>query len=240
MPGTNDRMVREPFLLVPEKHSKTTNGAAAMLTALLMNERPRGEFLLVGPTKEVASPAFNQAIGMIEANPEGCLPDRMHIQDHLKTITDRRTKAQLKIKTFDTSVLTGVKPVGVLLDELHEISGLADAERVIGQIRGGMVPNSDGFLAFITIQSARPPSGLFRAELMKAGMIRDGKLEGVTRQPAPSVHRSAGRTRQARREASGLGGGRHGAMPTDDLQRVISELYGATYHARTFGKMLTA
>src|SRR5215204_2632285 len=87
-----------------------------MLTALLMNKRPRAEFLFIGPTKLTADLAFDQAAGMIENNPVGFLQKRMHVQEHLRTITDRRTKAQLLIKAFDANVLTGVKPAGVLLE----------------------------------------------------------------------------------------------------------------------------
>src|SRR3954454_19464574 len=52
------RQVPEIFALVPKKNSKTTGGAAIMVTALLMNRRPRAEFILVGPTQEVAELAF--------------------------------------------------------------------------------------------------------------------------------------------------------------------------------------
>ncbi len=61
-----------------------------------------------------------------------------------------RTKATLEIKAFDTTVLTGVKPTGVLIDELHEIAKVSAAERIIGQLRGGLLPNPEGFLVFIT------------------------------------------------------------------------------------------
>src|SRR4051812_29585443 len=40
-PFPTPREVREFFLLVPKKSSKTSGGAALMLTALLMNKRPR-------------------------------------------------------------------------------------------------------------------------------------------------------------------------------------------------------
>jgi len=176
---TGQRIARELFLLTPKKQGKTTSGAALMLTALLMNERPRAEFLFVGPTKEVAELAFEQAAGMIEIDPEGFLQKRMHLQGHVKTITDRRTKAKLKIKAFDASVLTGVKPAGVLLDELHEISANSRASRIIGQIRGGLAAIPEGFLAFITTQSDQSPSGAFRSELMVARSIRDGRARGA-------------------------------------------------------------
>lgn len=173
------RMVREGFILVPKKNSKTTNGAALMLTALLLNERPRAEFLLIGPTQSIADLAFGQAVGMVEADDD--LRKRLHVQDHLKRITVKRpgTGAQLKVKTFDTKILTGAKPTGVLVDELHELASDASADRVIGQIRGGLIPNPEGFLVFITTQSEKPPAGVFRAELMKARAIRDGRRPGA-------------------------------------------------------------
>src|SRR5436190_14333236 len=59
-----ERMVREPFLLVPKKSSKTSYGAALMLTSLLINERPKAEFLLIAPTQPIAEIAFNQVEGM--------------------------------------------------------------------------------------------------------------------------------------------------------------------------------
>ena len=55
-----ERMVREPFLLVPKKSSKTSYGAA---------QRPNAEFLLIAPTQPIAEIAFNQVEGMIAADP---------------------------------------------------------------------------------------------------------------------------------------------------------------------------
>lgn len=175
-PETGERRVGETLLLVPKKNSKTTGGAAIMVTALLMNKRPRAEFLLIGPTQAISDLAFGQAQGMIEA--DDYLAKRFKVREHVKEIIDRLTKAKLKVKTFDAKVLTGVKPVGVLIDELHELGKMADAARIIGQIRGGLVPNPEGFLIFITTQSDEPPRGIFRSELIKARAIRDGKVRG--------------------------------------------------------------
>jgi phage terminase large subunit-like protein len=178
-PNTRERMIREVFLLAPKKSSKTSYGAALMETTLLMNDRPRAEFLLIAPTVSLAHIAFSQALGMIDKDPDGFLPKRMHVQEHLRKITDRRTKATLEIKAFDTSVLTGVKPTGVLLDELHEIAKAPAAERLIGQLRGGLLPNPEGFLMFITTQSDEPPRGAFRSELAVARAIRDGRSQAA-------------------------------------------------------------
>jgi phage terminase large subunit-like protein len=178
-PIARERMIREIFLLAPKKSSKTSYAAALMVTTLLMNQRPRAEFLLVAPTVSLAHIAFSQALGMVDKDPDGFLRKRLHVQEHLRKITDRRTKATLEIKAFDTTVLTGVKPTGVLLDELHEIAKVSAAERIIGQLRGGLLPNPEGFLVFITTQSDEPPRGAFRAELMLARAIRDGKAQGA-------------------------------------------------------------
>lgn len=172
------RWVREFFLLVPKKNSKTTNGAAIMLTALILNERPRGEFLLVGPTQEIADTGFSQAVGMIEADPSGYLQKRFKIRDHIKTIEDRQTRAKLKIKTFDNKVMTGAKPVAVLLDEVHILGKFSFAAKVIRQIRGGIIANPEGFFMMITTQSDDPPTGAFKTELEYARDIRDGKVKG--------------------------------------------------------------
>jgi phage terminase large subunit-like protein len=178
-----ERLIRELFLLVPKKNSKTTNGAALGMTALLLNRRPRAEHLLIGPTQEVAKLAFSQAVGMIEADPEGYLQKRFQPKEADKEIIDRRTKATLKIKSFDPSVLTGTKPVFVLLDEVHEIGKSPHASRIVGQIRGGIMPNAEGFFAMITTQSDEPPAGVFRDELNKARAVRDGRLKGTALLP---------------------------------------------------------
>lgn len=174
---TNERMIREIFALIPKKNSKTTNGAELLLTAVLLNRRPRAEFLFIGPTQAISEMAFSQAVGSVLIDAD--LRKRFHIQDHLKQITYKPTGAKLKIKTFDTKVLTGVKPVGVLVDEIHEIASSHDADRVIGQLRGGLLPNPEAFLVMITTQSERPPAGVFRTELNKARAIRDGRLKNV-------------------------------------------------------------
>lgn len=172
------RTISKFFELVPKKNAKTTTGASIMMTALLMNKRPRAEFLLVGPTQETADLAFSQAAGMIEADDEGYLQKRFQIQEHQKTIVDRLTKAKLKVKTFDNKVMTGAKPVGVLIDELHELGKFSYAAKVMAQIRGGIIANPEGFIVIITTQSDEPPTGVFKSELTYARDIRDGVITG--------------------------------------------------------------
>lgn len=176
-PVTRQRAIRELFLLVPKKNSKTTNGALLMLTALLLNERPHGSLIMTAPVHDVAQLAFDAAAGAIALDP--VLEKKLHVREHLKTIVHRETKAELAIMSFDPASLTGQKPVAVLIDELHVVSKMSKAASAIRQLRGGMLPYPEAFMAFITTQSEEPPVGVMRAELMKARAIRDGKREGA-------------------------------------------------------------
>jgi len=177
-PVTRQRMIRELFALVPKKNSKTTDGALLMVTALLMNRRPRASFVMTAPVQDVAQLAFDAAAGAIDLDP--VLEKKFHVRHHLKTILHRETKAELEIMTFDPAVLTGQKVSGgALIDELHVCAKMTKAPKALRQIRGGMLPFPESFLAFITTQSDEPPVGVFADELAKARDIRDGKREGA-------------------------------------------------------------
>lgn len=176
-PTTAERQIREVFLLVAKKNSKTTNGALLMLAALLLNRRPNAPFLMVAPVHDVSEIAFAAAAGAIVLDP--VLSKKLHVREHLKTIVHRQTGAQLQIMTFDPSVLTGQKCAGVLIDELHVVAKMAKAASAIRQLRGGMLPFPEAFMSFITTQSEEAPAGVFRAELMKARAIRDGARQGA-------------------------------------------------------------
>ena len=176
-PVSRMRAIRELFLLVSKKNSKTTNGALLMLTALLLNQRPNGPFIMTAPVQDVAEIAFEAAAGAIALDP--VLEKKLHVRQHLKTIIHRETNASLQIMTFDPSVLTGQKCLGILIDELHVVAKMSKAASAIRQLRGGMLPFPEAFLAFITTQSEEAPAGVFRAELMRARAIRDGRIQGA-------------------------------------------------------------
>ncbi|QAY96696.1 terminase [Methylovirgula ligni] len=172
------RRVKKALGLVPKKQSKTTNSAALMLTGLLMNKRPRADFINVAPTKLLAEIAYEQAVGMIDSDPEGYLQKRFRPRDHLKQIDDLLMDAVWKIRAFDLNVTNGIIPAGILIDELHLIARDPNAARVIGQLIGGMLPILESFCLYITSQSDEPPVGVFKTELSRARAIRDGRIKG--------------------------------------------------------------
>lgn len=177
-PITRTRYIRELFTLVPKKNSKTTYGALGlMLTALLLNERPQAPFLMTAPVQDVADLAFQAIEGAIELDP--VLKAKLHVRGHLKEIVHRQTRAKLEIITFDPKVVTGKKVVGALIDELHVLGKMPRADKALLQLRGGMQPFPEAFLAMITTQSDEPPAGVFKDELQKARDIRDGRRTGA-------------------------------------------------------------
>jgi phage terminase large subunit-like protein len=174
--GPEVRQVGEVFVLVPKKNAKTTSAAAIALTFMLLNKRRNADMLIIGPTQKISDVAFEQARGMIEADADGFLQKRFHVQDHKKTIRCRVTGARLMVRTFGMDVLTGAKPIFALIDEVHLLGTVHYAADVIRQIRGGMMPFPESVLVMITTQSDHPPMGVFRSELQYARGVRDGKI----------------------------------------------------------------
>ena len=68
-PTTNQRHISEVFQLIPKGNSKSSNGGAVMLTAIIVNRRPEAEFLFIAPTMEIAAIAYKQAKGTIRLDP---------------------------------------------------------------------------------------------------------------------------------------------------------------------------
>jgi phage terminase large subunit-like protein len=168
------RWIQEYFQLIPKGNGKSSNGGAVMLTALIVNRRPEGEFLFVAPTIEIANIAFKQAKGTIKADQE--LDKLFHIQDNIKRITHLRTGATLQIKAADTEVITGSKATGTMIDETHEFAKKSRAAEIFTELRGALGKRLDGFLFQTTTQSKSPPTGVFKEELKRARKVRDGEL----------------------------------------------------------------
>lgn len=173
-PETGRRLIRSYFLKVPKKNWKSGITAFLMGTLLIRNWRESGEFGIIAPTTEVANNAFGPLKHAIRKDEE--LSDLLLIQDHIRTITHRSTKATLQVVAAESDTVGGKKFIVTLVEELWQFGKRANADSMLLEATGGMAARDEGAVIYITTESDGPPAGIYRAKNLYARKVRDGEI----------------------------------------------------------------
>lgn len=173
-PDTGRRLIQSYFLKVPKKNWKSGIAAFLMGTLLIRNWRESGEFGIIAPTTEVANNAFGPLKHAIRKDEE--LSDLLHIQDHLRTITHRTTKATLQVVAAESDTVSGKKFIVTLVEELWQFGKRHNAEAMLMEATGGMASRAEGAVIYVTTESDDPPAGVYKAKNLYARKVRDGEI----------------------------------------------------------------
>lgn len=174
-PATKRRLIREFFLLISKKNTKSTIAAGIMMIALILNDRISAELILLAPTKEVADNSFNPIRDFIKADEE--LSSVMNVSEHTKTVTHLGTGATLKVIAAESNAAAGKKASIILIDEVWLFGKRANAESMFREAKGGLASRPEGCVIYLSTMSDEVPCGVFKQLLDYARDVRDGIVD---------------------------------------------------------------
>jgi len=110
------RQYRTAYLEVPRKNGKSTLAAGVALYLLALDGEPGAEIYSAAADKEQANIVFNQAVQMIEANPN--LLKELKIYKN-KTIVHTASGSVYRSLSSDAFTKHGLNAHGIVFDEVH-------------------------------------------------------------------------------------------------------------------------
>jgi phage terminase large subunit-like protein len=167
------RVLREAFVCIGKKNSKTTFGGALGVTKLLLEEEQREQIICLAAKKEQAAIAFDSMAALIRADEE--LLPRFEIVDYRKMIRYPATNSTAKAIPAEEASVVGGNVSFALVDELHLLGATPKGAKLVNQIRTGNVARKEPLLVSISTQPIERSAGIFESTMAKARRVLSGE-----------------------------------------------------------------
>jgi len=171
------REVREAFICIAKKQSKSAHGGLMFFSAFLADKIPTQRYTCIAPTIAIARLVFDIIVGAIDADPT--LASVLIVRRHVREVEHRNTGSILRVLPFSPEALTGLRG-NVLLDEVWLLGTKMAGEKLRAQLKGALAATPSAKLIYITTTSDTIPVGMFAQLLKYARAVRDGDVVDPT------------------------------------------------------------
>lgn len=178
---TKKQAIKTFLLMISKKNGKSTIAAGVMMTALILNDRADGEFLIIAPTQKIAGNSFGPAMGMVELDPQ--LSDLFKPNRNYRSIEHKLMNSSLRVVAADADTVSGGKAIATLIDELWLFGKNPRFANILSELEGAQAARPEGFTVMLTTQADEEPTGEFKRILEHMRAVRDGTVVDHTSLP---------------------------------------------------------